>query len=77
MRGLVGDAEGRWQLPPGTTGGQDEHDRREHLSGISSGSATALGAFRGGRYLTLPIAEVAEGYKAMDERRAIKVLLQP
>ncbi|MCB9942504.1 MAG: zinc-dependent alcohol dehydrogenase family protein [Geminicoccaceae bacterium] len=26
--------------------------------------------------LTLPIAEVAEGYKAMDERRAIKTLLQ-
>ncbi|WP_172652756.1 zinc-dependent alcohol dehydrogenase family protein [Rhodococcus opacus] len=27
--------------------------------------------------LTLPLSEVAEGYKAMDERRAIKVLLQP
>jgi threonine dehydrogenase-like Zn-dependent dehydrogenase len=27
--------------------------------------------------LTLPLAEVAEGYRAMDERRAIKVLLQP
>jgi len=27
--------------------------------------------------LTLPLDEVAEGYKAMDERRAIKVLLQP
>jgi threonine dehydrogenase-like Zn-dependent dehydrogenase len=27
--------------------------------------------------LTLPLAEVAEAYKAMDERRAIKVLLQP
>ncbi len=26
---------------------------------------------------TLPLAEVAEGYRAMDERRAIKVLLQP
>lgn len=26
---------------------------------------------------TLPLAEVAEGYKMMDERRAIKVLLQP
>lgn len=26
--------------------------------------------------LTLPIAQVAEGYRAMDERRAIKVLLQ-
>jgi threonine dehydrogenase-like Zn-dependent dehydrogenase len=25
----------------------------------------------------LPLSEVAEGYKAMDERRAIKVLLQP
>lgn len=27
--------------------------------------------------LTLPLSEVAEAYKAMDERRAIKVLLQP
>jgi threonine dehydrogenase-like Zn-dependent dehydrogenase len=27
--------------------------------------------------LTLPLEEVAEGYKAMDERRAIKVLLEP
>jgi threonine dehydrogenase-like Zn-dependent dehydrogenase len=27
--------------------------------------------------LTLPLADVAEGYKAMDERRAVKVLLQP
>ncbi len=27
--------------------------------------------------LTLPMAESAEGYRAMDERRAIKVMLQP
>lgn len=27
--------------------------------------------------LTLPLAEVAEGYRAMDEREAIKVLLRP
>jgi threonine dehydrogenase-like Zn-dependent dehydrogenase len=27
--------------------------------------------------LTLPLDEVAEAYRAMDERRAIKVLLQP
>ncbi len=27
--------------------------------------------------LTLPLADVAEGYAAMDERRAIKVMLQP
>lgn len=27
--------------------------------------------------LTLPLAEVADGYRAMDERRAIKVLLRP
>ncbi len=26
--------------------------------------------------LTLPLAQVAEGYRAMDERRAIKTLLQ-
>lgn len=27
--------------------------------------------------LTLPLAQVAEGYRAMDERRAIKALLKP
>lgn len=27
--------------------------------------------------LTLPLAQVAEGYRAMDERRAIKALLLP
>ena len=27
--------------------------------------------------LTLPLDDVAEAYRAMDERRAIKVLLQP
>jgi threonine dehydrogenase-like Zn-dependent dehydrogenase len=27
--------------------------------------------------LALPLAEAAEGYRAMDERRAIKVLLRP
>ena len=27
--------------------------------------------------LTLPLEEVAEAYRAMDERRAIKVMLRP
>jgi len=27
--------------------------------------------------LTLPLGQAAEGYKAMDERRAIKALLRP
>jgi threonine dehydrogenase-like Zn-dependent dehydrogenase len=27
--------------------------------------------------LTLPLEEVAEGYRTMDERRAIKTLLRP
>ena len=27
--------------------------------------------------LTLPLDDAAEGYRAMDERRAIKTLLQP
>jgi threonine dehydrogenase-like Zn-dependent dehydrogenase len=27
--------------------------------------------------LRLPLAQVAEGYRAMDERRAIKTLLRP
>jgi threonine dehydrogenase-like Zn-dependent dehydrogenase len=37
------------------------------------------GAINPGRVfdLTLPLAEVADGYTAMDERRAIKVLLKP
>ncbi|HYP44539.1 MAG TPA: zinc-dependent alcohol dehydrogenase family protein [Propionibacteriaceae bacterium] len=37
------------------------------------------GAINPGRVfdLTLPLADVAEGYVAMDERRAIKVLLKP
>jgi hypothetical protein len=36
--------------------------------------APALVGFTG---LTLPLDEVAGAYRAMDERRAIKVLLQP
>jgi threonine dehydrogenase-like Zn-dependent dehydrogenase len=43
-----------------------------------------LDLVRGGRIdpgrvfdLTLPMAESAEGYRAMDERRAIKVMLRP
>jgi threonine dehydrogenase-like Zn-dependent dehydrogenase len=37
------------------------------------------GALQPGRVfdLTLPLSEVAEAYRAMDERRAIKVLLRP
>jgi hypothetical protein len=27
--------------------------------------------------MVLPLAQVADGYRAMDERRAIKVLLRP
>jgi threonine dehydrogenase-like Zn-dependent dehydrogenase len=40
---------------------------------------TLSGAINPGKVfdLTLPLDEVAEGYRAMDERRAIKVLLQP
>jgi hypothetical protein len=29
------------------------------------------------RWMTLPLDQVAEGYRAMDERRAIKMLLRP
>jgi threonine dehydrogenase-like Zn-dependent dehydrogenase len=37
------------------------------------------GTIRPGRVfdMELPLAEVAQGYQAMDERRAIKVLLRP
>ena len=40
---------------------------------------TLSGAIDPGRVfdLTLPLDEVAEGYRAMDERRAIKVMLRP
>jgi threonine dehydrogenase-like Zn-dependent dehydrogenase len=40
---------------------------------------TLSGAIDPGRVfdLTLPLDEVAEAYRAMDERRAIKVLLRP
>ncbi len=40
---------------------------------------TLSGAIDPGRVfdMTLPLDEVAEGYRAMDQRRAIKVLLQP
>jgi threonine dehydrogenase-like Zn-dependent dehydrogenase len=40
---------------------------------------TLAGAIDPGKVfdLTLPLDEVGEGYRAMDERRAIKVLLQP
>jgi threonine dehydrogenase-like Zn-dependent dehydrogenase len=40
---------------------------------------TLSGAIDPGRVfdLTLPLDEVAEGYRAMDERRAIKVLIEP
>ena len=37
------------------------------------------GAIEPGRVFdqTLPLAQVADGYRAMDERRAIKTLLRP
>ena len=40
---------------------------------------TLKGEFHPGKVfdLTLPLDQVAEGYRAMDERRAIKTLLQP
>jgi threonine dehydrogenase-like Zn-dependent dehydrogenase len=45
----------------------------ELLVDVLSGAITPGKVFD----LTLPLAEVADGYVAMDERRAIKVLLQP
>ena len=40
---------------------------------IGSGKIDPGGVFD----LTLPLERVAEGYRAMDERRAIKALLRP
>lgn len=45
----------------------------EHLKLIGSGAIEPGRVFD----LTLPLDEVAEGYRAMDERRAIKALLTP
>lgn len=45
----------------------------ELLSAVLSGELDPSPVFD----LTLPLEEVAEGYRAMDERRAIKVLLRP
>ena len=45
----------------------------EHVKLIGSGAIEPGRVFD----LTLPLDEVAEGYQAMDERRAIKVLLRP
>jgi threonine dehydrogenase-like Zn-dependent dehydrogenase len=50
---------------------------RTYLPGLLA--LTQSGAIDPGQVfdLTLPLDEVAEGYRAMDERRAIKVLLEP
>ena len=45
----------------------------EHIKLISDGTIEPGKVFD----LTLPLEEVAEGYRAMDERRAIKALLDP
>lgn len=45
----------------------------EHMDLIGSGAIQPGKVFD----LTLPLDDIAEGYRAMDERRAIKTLLQP
>jgi threonine dehydrogenase-like Zn-dependent dehydrogenase len=45
---------------------------RDHIKLISDGTIDPRRVFD----LTLPLKDVAEGYRAMDERRAIKTLLQ-
>jgi threonine dehydrogenase-like Zn-dependent dehydrogenase len=45
----------------------------EHIDMVLGGTINPGKVFD----LTLPLSQVAEGYRAMDERRAIKVLLQP
>jgi hypothetical protein len=49
-----------------------EQVRHRYLEEGSSDAAQA-GVFD----LHLPLAQVAQGYQAMDERRAIKVMLRP
>ena len=44
----------------------------EHLELIANGAITPGKVFD----LTLPLEDAAEGYRAMDERRAIKTLLE-
>jgi len=52
------------------------------LSTVSTSCVTAPPVARPGALVireqgTLPLDQVAEGYRAMDERRAIKTLLRP
>ncbi|AKN74965.1 hypothetical protein QR97_39475 [Streptomyces sp. PBH53] len=55
--------------PPRPDGGSRPERGRFALSGrIDPGKVFDL---------TLPLEQVAEGYRAMDERRAIKTLLKP
>jgi hypothetical protein len=54
--------------------GRAHRRRRRCLEGFKDRNGHAeIGVFD----LTLPLDRVAEGYRAMDERRAIKTLLRP
>ena len=72
----------------GAAGAPDVPEERRPRRRHGAGAPLPARAARAGRWpgaiepglvfdLTLPLDEVAEGYRAMDERRAIKVLLQP
>ncbi|GAB3644461.1 hypothetical protein GCM10028833_00010 [Glycomyces tarimensis] len=66
VHGLVGDAEGRRQVPPPATGGQHEHDRSEDLAVIDPPDASALRSLRRGRDQRLGDFPQTIGHKAWD-----------
>ena len=64
-----------WNTSPTTSTAVDDNNERRG----SSGALVFSGTINPGKVfdLVLPLDQVAEGYRAMDERRAIKTLLRP
>ena len=81
--GFVGVPHGV-ELPVRRMFAAERRPRRRHGAGAHATCPTCSSCVLDGRIdpglvfdLTLPLDQVAEGYRAMDERAAIKVLLQP
>ncbi len=89
MNSTSGSAPGRHSTPPlraphtpiilgGARSGRKQinHDVARNGQGVRRGGDGTFGLLTAFD-LTLPLDQVAEGYRAMDERRAIKALLGP
>ena len=80
--GFVGVPHGV-ELPDPADVPEERRPGRRHGAGARIPARAARAGLRGPINpglvfdLTLPLDEVAEGYRAMDERRAIKVLIEP